>query len=443
MTRIRQPLRAGSHGQGPRCNTQSVTTAIKKRPFYGWVIVAASCFQLTFSAGLGFYGLPVYLRTLHNERGFSVAWLSGATSVFWVASGISGIVIARLLSRFDPRVFIASGALLGALSIAALGHAANLWQVFLAYAAFGTGFSLVAVIVVNTIIMRWFHRRRSVALSIATTGLSLGGVVLTPVATSLLSHRSLSSAFMVIAVMFFFGVLVIPLIFLRPDPASMGTFPDGVPPDQKRTNAHDTAPGVPYDRAVHTPAFYAITLAFAFALLAQLGGISQLVNLATERAGKGVGDRIVIVLATCSVVGRLLGGAFVQRASTRKFAVGVLGLQGFGLLALSSAQNSTTIYLATMAFGFAVGNVLLLHPLLIAEVFGVRDYARIYGRSQLFVAIGNASGPALAGWLRDHGGGYQTSLLVTAALSAVGLTIYSLKGRISAELIAASNTSVA
>ena len=425
------------------CNTQAVTTAPKRRPFYGWVIVAASCFQLTFSAGLGFYGLPVYLRTLHNERGFSVSWLSGATSIFWVASGISGIAIARLLGRYDPRIFIAAGALLGALSIAALGHVTRLWQVFLAYAVFGTGFSLAAVIVVNTVIMRWFHRRRSVALSIATTGLSLGGVILTPIATSLLSNRSLSSAFVIIALMFFFGVLVIPLIFLRSTPASKGTFPDGDVPDHITTGANATPPGVPYDNAVHTPAFYAITAAFAFGLLAQLGGISQLVNLATERAGRGIGDRIVIVLATCSVVGRLLGGAFVQRSSTRKFALAVLGLQGFGLVCLSVAQTSITIYLATMAFGFAVGNVLLLHPLLIAEVFGVRDYARIYGRSQLFVAMGNASGPALAGWLRDHGGGYRTSLLVTAALSAVGLTIYSLRGKVSDELVAASNSSVA
>ena len=420
-----------------------MTSAPTRRPFYGWVIVATTCFQLTFSAGLGFYGLPVYLRSLHNERGFSVSWLSGATSAFWVASGVAGLLIAKLLSRFDPRVFIAVGAALGALSIASLGHVTDLWQVFLAYIVFGVGFSLTAVVVANTVIMRWFHRRRSVALSIATTGLSLGGVILTPIATSLLTHRSLSSAFAIIAVVFFFGVLVVPMIFLRPDPESKGTYPDGLVPTDANTDPNLKAPGVPYEQAVHTTAFYAITAAFAFALLAQLGGISQLVNLATERAGKGVGDRIVIVLATCSVMGRLLGGAFVQRWSTRKFAISVLTLQVIGIVALSSAQNATTVYISAIAFGFAVGNVLLLHPLLIAEVFGVRDYGRIYGRSQLFVSMGNASGPVLAGWLRDHAGGYQTSFLVTAGISVLGLTVYTLRGKISDELSAASNVSVA
>jgi MFS family permease len=416
---------------------------VNRRPFYGWIIVATSCFQLTFAAGLGFYGLPVYLRTLKNARGFSVAWMSGATSVFWVASGLAGVVIARLLARYDPRVFVAVGAVLSGLSIAALGHVSQLWQVFAVYALFGVGFCCSAIIVTNTVIMRWFHKRRSVALSVATTGLSLGGVVLTPVATSLLNSRSLRSAFTIIAVLFFFGVLIVPMIFLRGDPSSKGTYPDGIVPSVDVNSITTTAPGVPFETAVKTPAFAAITAAFALALLAQLGAISQLVNLATERAGKGVGDRIVIVLASCSVVGRLLGGAFVQRASTRKFAFAALGLQATGLFLIAFAHGAVAMYGATIAFGFAIGNVLLLHPLLIAEVFGVRDYPRVYGRSQLFVALGNATGPLSIGWLRDNAGGYRTAFLVACVVNVAALGMYIQRGGVSAESAAAANVSVA
>jgi predicted MFS family arabinose efflux permease len=414
-----------------------------RRPFYGWVIVATSCFQLTFAAGLGFYGLPVYLRTLKSARGFSVAWMSGATSVFWIASGLTGILVARFLARYDPRVFVAIGAALSGLSIAALGHVTQLWQVFVVYAFFGVGFCCSAVIVTNTVIMRWFHKRRSVALSIATTGLSLGGVVLTPIATSLLNHRSLSSAFSIIALLFFIGVLIVPMIFLRGDPSTKGTYADGIAPVVHAGSNVGTAPGVPFEVAVRSRAFAAITAAFALGLLAQLGAISQLVNLATERAGKGVGDRIVIVLASCSVVGRLLGGAFVQRASTRKFAFAALGLQATGLFLISFASGAAAMYGATIAFGFAIGNVLLLHPLLIAEVFGVRDYPRVYGRSQLFVALGNATGPLSVGWLRDNAGGYRTAILVACAVNIVALATYVRGGGVSAENAAAANVSVA
>ena len=129
-----------------------------------------------------------------------------------------------------------------------------------------------------------------------------------------------------------------------------------------------------------------ITATFALALLAQVGGISQIVKLATERAGKGTGDHVLSVLAACSVCGRLIGGATVQRSSTRNFALGALVMQCGGLTTVAFVDSSAGIYTGAAIFGLGVGNVLLLHPLLIAEIFGVRDYARIYGRSQLFVA---------------------------------------------------------
>ena len=159
-----------------------------------------------------------------------------------------------------------------------------------------------------------------------------------------------------------------------------------------------------------------------------MGAISQLVKLATERAGDHTGTRVVSVLAACSVVGRLSGGAIVTRFSTYRFAMVALGMQAIGLSVLAFAHSSAAVLGGAALFGLGIGNVLLLHPLLLAEVFGVRDYARIYGRSALFVAAGNAIGPLSMGWLRDHGGGYRTSYLVAMALNLVGLAVYSARG---------------
>jgi hypothetical protein len=39
----------------------------------------------------------------------------------------------------------------------------------------------------------------------------------------------------------------------------------------------------------------------------------------------------------------------------------------------------------------------MLHPLLLAERFGVRDYARVYSRSQFAATFGVAAGPGRVG----------------------------------------------
>ncbi len=402
----------------PRAGTQKF--------FYGWVIVAAVFIQLTFAAGLTFYGLPLFLNTLTKQRGFSVFEVSLATSTFWVASGFTGVVVARLLDRFDPRLFVVAGAFLASVSMVLIGHLTELWQLYPVYALFGAGFTCTAVLVANTVITRWFHRRRSVALSIATTGLSVGGITLTPIAARLLKDHTLPSAMTTIAVMFFLGVVVIPVFALRPDPSRMGLAPDG--DTVIVTTAATIAPGTPFVDAVRSLAFAAITAAFALGLLGQVGGISQLVKLANERAGESTGTKVVSILAACSVIGRLTGGAIVSRFSSYRFAICALSIQASGLTVFAFAQSSAAIYAGAVLFGLGVGNVLLLHPLLLAEVFGVRDYARIYGRSAIFVAAGNAFGPLSMGWLRDHGGGYRSAYLMAAGLNLVGLAVYVARG---------------
>jgi MFS family permease len=396
------------------------------RFFYGWVIVGAVFIQLTFVAGLTFYGLPLFLNTLTKERGFSVFEVSLATSTFWVASGFTGVVVARLLARFDPRLFVVAGALMASVCMVLIGHLTKLWQLYPVYALFGAGFTCTAVLVANTVITRWFHRRRSVALSIATTGLSVGGITLTPIAARLLKDHTLPSAMTTIAVMFFLGVVVIPVLALRPDPSRMGLAPDGDPVIVSTTPT--VTPGLPFVDAIRSMAFTAITAAFALGLLGQVGGISQLVKLANERAGESTGTKVVSLLAACSVMGRLTGGAIVSRFSSYRVATFALTIQAAGLAALAFAQSSFAIYVGAVLFGLGVGNVLLLHPLLLAEVFGVRDYPRIYGRSAIFVAAGNAFGPLSMGWLRDHGGGYRSAYLMAAVLNLVGLVVYVARG---------------
>jgi MFS family permease len=405
----------------------------RKRFFYGWVIVGAVFVQLMFAAGLTFYGLPLFLNTLTKQRGFSVFEVSLATSMFWISSGFTGVIVARLLARFDPRLFVVTGAVIVSTCMLLIGRLTTLWQLYPVYALFGAGFTCTAVLVANTVITRWFHRRRSVALSIATTGLSVGGIALTPIAARLLKDHTLPSAMSTIAVMFFLGVVVIPVLALRPSPARMGLAPDG--DAVIATTVATDAPGVAFVDAIGSLAFAVITAAFALGLLGQVGGISQLVKLTNERAGETTGTKVVSLLAACSVIGRLSGGAIVARFSSYRFALCALGIQATGLAALAFAQSSTAIYVGAVLFGLGVGNVLLLHPLLLAEVFGVRDYPRIYGRSAIFVAGGNAIGPLSMGWLRDHGGGYRSAYLLAAGLNLVGFALYAWRGASSPEVM--------
>ena len=62
----------------------------------------------------------------------------------------------------------------------------------------------------------------------------------------------------------------------------------------------------------------------------------------------------------------------------------------------------------------------MLHPLLLAERFGVRDYGRIYSTNQMMTVLGTAGCPALIGVLYEASAGYTVPFLTIAALTLVG-----------------------
>jgi MFS family permease len=332
-----------------------------------------------------------------------------------------GLFVARVIARHDVRVPIVGGAILGGVSLAALGQVQERWQLYLVYTVFALGFAGAGLIPVTTVVTRWYHLRRSVALSVASTGLSAGGIVLTPFAKWLIDSRGLAAATPILGAIWIVGIVPFALWLIRPDPARLGWRPDG-----ERVTKHTAAvvrTGTPFTEAVHTRFFLTATIAYGLMLGAQVGAIQQLVKLVENRLDRGTAVLATTALAGMSVIARLAGGRIVTRLPIVGMASVLACGQAFALIAISFASTKVTLFAAIVLFGATVGNLLMLQPLLIAERFGVLDYPRIFSRTAFYTIFGTAGGPLLLGWLYDNAGGFRTSYLVAAAGSLAGALV--------------------
>ena len=77
-----------------------------------------------------------------------------------------------------------------------------------------------------------------------------------------------------------------------------------------------------------------------------------------------------------------------------RFTVVLAGMQAVALVAGWRSPTSVVIFAAIILFGATIGNILMLQPLLMAERFGVRDYPRIFSRSQLVSIVRHRRRPA-------------------------------------------------
>jgi MFS family permease len=400
--------------------------SIESPAFPGWKVVAACFVLLTTSAGLGFYGLAVFLNTFSRELDWQVSSVSLATTLFFLVSGIAGVFVAQLIERVDARIVVCAGAAIGAVSLSLFGQITQKWQLYVVYIVYAIGWSAAGLVTASTIVTRWFQTRRAVALSIASTGLSAGGIILTPVAKWLLDNRGLSGAAPWLAGLWLLGVVPLTLLWLKPDPARLGWHPDGV-----RVTSGGPTPsfhGTPYSEAVVTRFFVAVTIGYVMVLGSQVGAIQQLVKLIEERTDRATATLATTVLAATSVVARLLGGRLVDRVGTLRLAFVLAGMQACAMVVLAFAESTALAFTGIIILGATIGSILMMQPLLISERFGVRDYPKIFSRTQLYTTFGTAGGPLLLGWLRDSAGGYRTSYLVAAVFSLGGAIVLSSSG---------------
>jgi MFS family permease len=364
-------------------------------------VVAAIFVMLAVSSGLGFYNLSVVLQALTAERGFSVSVVSSTTALCFVVSGFTGLGVARLLDRFDPRLVVTLGALAAAAGLLLIGRVETVNQLYGAYLVFGIGFAGTSLLPGTTLVTRWFSRRRALALAVATTGLSAGGALITPLSARLIASRGIGGAAPWLAGGFLLGTLPLAAFLLRPRPEAMGLHPDGAPhpPAAAAPTAHPDAAS-----AIRSRFFLLVTAAYTFAMAAQVGAITHHFKLVGDRAGATVAATAVSMIAGGSICGRLAGGWIMSRVPLRPFAILMLAIQGVMLGALAVAEGAAALLVASAGFGLTIGNVLLLQSMLLAEAFGTALYARVYSIGSLLATAGVAGGPVLLGVLHDASG---------------------------------------
>jgi MFS family permease len=398
-----------------------------RRTFYGWYVAYGLMVVSTMTAGFLFYNVAVLLEAFVAERGFPVGLASFATGIFFVASGIAGLIVGQIINRIDARKIIAVSACVTALALASVGFLRTPTQLIAFYIVLGFCYGGCGLVTASTIVARWFDEKRPQALSVASTGLSLGGILITPFVAYFIKTYGLTAAGPWLGAAFFLGVVPVTLLLVRASPHEMGLRPDGAEAMPGVTGIVPLT-GVSFSKAWKSRFFAAVTLAYVFSLGAQVGAIAHIFRLVVTRADAQLAAAAVALLASTSLVGRLIGGQLLSKIPARAFTIALMANQAVALVFLALAETKITLLAGVALFGFTVGNILMMQQLLLAEAFGSREYGRIYSVSQLVSVIGVAAGPALIGFIFEASGGYETPYLATAIATLIGAAILTLAG---------------
>jgi len=399
-----------------------------------WLVVFVIGWTFTIATGLGFYALSLYLNILTSSRGFALTTVSYSISAFFLVSAVVNVPLGRLVRRVEPRWIMLGGSAVAGLALLLLGRVDAVWQLYLVFTVFGCGFSASSYLPGTAVIVALFEHDRARALAVGLTGGSVGGVVVAPLLARILDARGLTAtapwlglAYLILAgapvVVSIRGRLAAPL---AADDEAATPADGGVSYAQadRGVSYAQADRGVSYAQAVRSAAFALVTVCFAVLMADQVGAQVQIVSIGSAMGVRDAGIAVSI-MASATIAGRLIGAFALGRLPVVGFSALMGVLQGASFAALALLPGLSGLAAGTVLFGITIGNLTVLIPLVVVELFGLADYPRIYALSQFGASVGTAGGPAVLAALHSGFGSYRLPLLILAgvsALAAVGVT---------------------
>jgi MFS family permease len=322
------------------------------------------------------------------------AFAMALQNLFW---GLCLPVSGMLADRFGPVVVIGLGAIVYALGTFGVTMADSAGVLHLAGGVLvGTGvaftaFSLATAAMVRVVGME----RRSLVFGLGTAAGSVGQVVYSPLTQAVIESYGWSFSLVLSALSV---CAILPLAFLLP-----------------------SDPRVRAENVVHSNSFGAIKEAFAHRgfLLLTAGffvcgfhvafiTVHLPIYVTDLSLAPMVGALAISLIGIFNIVGSVLSGIYGQRFSKKIGLSGIYGLRALVLfIFLLIPKTALVIYIFAATMGLLWLSTVPLTAGIVAQVFGIRYMATLFGFVFLSHQIGSFIGVWLGGYLHDLTGSYD------------------------------------
>ena len=375
------------------------SVAIADRPLGRGVTVAvilAACLIALIGFGTrSSFGL--YLEPMTVANGWSRETFGLAMAIQNLLWGIGVPIAGAIADRYGPGLVIAVGAVIYGMGVAGMavsdsGLALHLTGgllvgVGVAFTSFSLALAAIARIV--------SPERRSLALGFGTAAGSLGQVLLSPFSQALISNYGWYDSLVVVS---FITLVMIPLAFTLP-----GT--SGAPGEAPSNQTMGEALGEAMTHRGYvllTVGFFVCGFHVAFLTVHFPAYVTDL-GLPAQ-----VGAYALSIVGLVNIIGAFMAGIVGQRFSKKMSLSAIYFGRAVVIAALLVAPPSElTIYLFSIAMGLFWLSTVPLTTGIVAQIFGLKFMATLFGVVFLSHQIGSFLGVWLGGVFYDRTGSYD------------------------------------
>ena len=408
------------------------TTLKNGRIFYGWYVVGAMFF-------MGLVGvaprqaLGLFFDTWSKEFGVSISALSAVAAAGWLVNGISQPIVGGLTDRFGGRIVMFVGMIVVGVGTILIGVTVDIWTLAFVYVPI-VSFAMGGILFVpgTALLARWFRRRRGTAISVFSSGTSIGGMLLIPFMAYLFVLVDWRATWMIVGAAML--LLAAPLLWMvvRNDPRDMGLQPDGdtAPADDAtgagvlRSQRQGPLAVESWREAYRTPPMWQLTATYvvcgittgSIAIHFVPYAVSEGISISTAALAFGL-------LSLINLIGVLTTGVISDRVLRKNMLTFVYAVRGLAFVALVVLPPGVGLWAFAVIGGASWLSSVPQTGALIAEIYGIKRAGTLNGMLSLVHQAGGAAAVFAAGAIFDLSGSYTLFFMIAAGTLAIAALV--------------------
>ncbi|TMJ55698.1 MAG: MFS transporter [Alphaproteobacteria bacterium] len=360
---------------------------------YRWVIVAAGGLLGCVAIG-GMFSLPVFLQPITRDTGWSVAGVSSAMTIGFLAMALTSMAWGTLSDRLGPLPVVLTGSIVLAASLALASRASSLVEFQFIFGLLVGGATAAIFAPMMACVTGWFESHRSLAVSLVSAGMGMAPMTMSPLAAWLISNHDWRTSMQILAVVV--AVIMIPVSLLVRRPPAL--------------ESHLSAPSgegavqsdMSLSQALRSPQFIILLLTNFFCCATHSGPIIHTVSYAVSCGIPMIAAvTIYSVEGLAGMGGRIAFGLLGDRFGAKRVLVLGLLVQAFGALGYVFVRELAAFYAVAALFGFIYAGTMPLYSVLARENFPLRMMGTVIGGSAMAGSLGMATGPVAGGLIYD------------------------------------------
>lgn len=382
--------------------------------------------------GIRAYARSVFFKAMLIDLGWSRGELALAMSLGMVFCALANPFVGWWVDKHGASRLMAAGAFFFGITLVLSSLINTLWYAFFILSLFYLASATFTNVPVQATIATWFVNRRGLAMGVAMAGIGFGGFLLSPLSAFLISELGWRMAWVTLGIIVW--VVVIPLVLLKMKrrPENLGFLPNGKPKIResqmaevgKASESFKIGGTQEFIDIAKVPAFWVLVTVFTLVLFPEVGILMHSFAILTDKGiSVTTAGTMVGFIGFASVIGKLVL-CYLSDRLPLKFVLGGAILLEISAILLLLSEMDWAMWPFVLLWGFSMGGIVGLRPLLVAAWFDLTEIGKAIGLVEMvsFLFAG-ATGAPVMGYIFDITASYELSLFLCIGCLVLGLLL--------------------